>query len=505
MTDKDAKRSMDQRLAGLTPAQRSLLVQRLMERRIDAAHRNAIPPREGDGPAPLSFAQELLWLLSQVFDDGIAYNAPGSFQLKGSLDLQLLQRALEALLERHAILRTTYLVTGGTPMQFIGATQPVEINLIDLCGLSIDDQRAESQRTLKEESRFRFDLVNGPLLRPTVIRLARDEHILMLNMHHIATDGHSRSVLYRDLTQLYQAFAKGLPSPLPPLPIQYADYAVWHRSWLDSGVADAQLEYWRHKLAHAPSRLELPTDLPRPPVRSWVGDNLRMVLDTPTREALRAVARRGDATLFVALLAVFGTLLARYSNQDDIVIGTPFAARNRTELESMVGYFVNTLALRLDLSGDPTFTELVARARETTLEAFANADVPYETVVRATNPQRDLSQTPVFQAMIALHNPAWQTERPKFEPEGIRCVEISHEKGWSKFDIMLGASERSSGLNTTWEYSTELFTQATVQRMTEHFRALAEGAGTNPERPVSRLSMLSESERAKVLVSWNGN
>jgi amino acid adenylation domain-containing protein len=505
MTDNGDKRSMEQRLAGLTPAQNELLVQRLMERRMDAARRNAISPREGDGPAPLSFAQELLWLLSQVFDDGIAYNAPGSFQLEGQLDLELLKRALEGLVERHSILRTTYRLIGGKPMQVIGPVEPVDVNLVDLRGLPGDEQHAESQRILREESRFRFDLVSGPMMRPTVIRLADDEHILMLNMHHIATDGYSRSALYRDLTVLYEAFGEGLPSPLLPLQIQYADYAVWQRAWLDQGVADAQLEYWKRKLARAPSRLDLPTDLPRPPVRSWVGDNISLMLDTPTREALRGVARQGDATLFVALLAIFGTLLGRYSGQDDIVIGTPFAARNRTELESMVGYFINPLALRLDLSGDPTFNELIARARETTLEAFAHADVPYESVVRVTNPQRDLSQTPVFQAMMVLHNPAWQTERPKFEPEGIRCVEISHEKGWSKFDVLLGISERTTGLNTTWEYSTELFTPATVQRMMEHFRALAESAGTDADRPISRLSMLSDSERAKVLVSWDPN
>ncbi len=412
----DDRPGISERLAGLSATQRALLERRLMESRKDVARRNIIAPREGDGPAPLSYAQELLWLLSQVFDDGIAYNAPGAFQLQGPLDLELLRRALEGLEERHSILRTTYKVVGQAPVQVIGSAPPVEINLIDLRGRPADDQQAESQRILKEESRFRFDLVNGPVMRTTVIRLADDEHILMLNMHHIATDGYSRSALYRDLTLLYDAFADGLPSPLPPLQIQYADYAVWQRRWLDQGIADAQLEYWKTKLARAPSRLDLPTDFPRPPVRSWVGDNMSLMLDMATRETLRATARLGDATLFVALLAAFGTFLGRYAGQDDIVVGTPFAGRNRTELESMVGYFINPLALRLDLSGDPTFTELVTRTRETTLAAFAHADVPYETVVREINPERDLSQTPVFQAMMVLHNPAWQTERPKFEP-----------------------------------------------------------------------------------------
>jgi amino acid adenylation domain-containing protein len=499
------QQNMEQRLQTLRPAQRKLLEQRLMERGVAAGRRNMIVPREGDGPAPVSYAQELLWLLSQVFDDGIAYNAPGAFQLQGPLELELLSRALEALSDRHAILRTTYSLIDGQPMQLIGPVKPVELNVIDLRSLQADEQSAESQRILRQESRFRFDLVNGPVMRTTVIRLGEHEHILMLNMHHIATDGYSRSAIYRDLTLLYDAFAHGRPSPLVPLAIQYADYAQWQRDWLDRGIADTQLEYWKDQLKRAPSRLDLPTDFQRPPVRSWVGDNMSLMLDMATREALRTTARRGEATLFVALLATFGVLLSRYSGQDDIVIGTPFAGRNRSELESMVGYFINPLALRLDLSGDPTFSELLARARETTLQAFAHADVPYETVVRATNPQRDLSQTPVFQAMMVFHNPDWQTQRPKFEPEGIRCAEITHEKGWSKFDLLLGMSERTNGLNTTWEYSTELFTPATVLRMMEHFRALTESAASSPERPLSGLSMLSEAERAQVLVSWNGH
>jgi amino acid adenylation domain-containing protein len=492
---------MEERLASLSDAQRRLLLQRLLDRRKEAARRNAIAPRDGSGPARLSYAQELLWLLSQVFDDGVAYNAPGSFQLLGPLDLDVLARAFQALVERHSILRTTYRVIDGTPMQIIGPAAAVEINFVDLSGLTPDEQQARSQQILKDESRFAFDLEAGPVLRPTVLRLSAEQHILMLNVHHIATDGYSRSALYRDLTALYEACKAGRPASLEQLRIQYADYAEWQRSWLDQGIADEQLEYWKRKLARAPSRLDLPTDFPRPPVRSWVGDNVSLMLDIPTREALRGVARAGDATLFVALLAVFGALLSRYSSQEDIVIGTPFAARNRTELESMVGYFINPLALRLDLSGDPTFNELVQRARETTLDAFANADVPYETVVRATNPQRDLSQTPVFQAMMVFHNPAWQTQRPKFEPEGIRCAEISHEKGWSKFDVLVGMSERTTGLNTTWEYSTELFTPATVRRMMEHFRALAESAGAGPDRPLSRLPMLDESERARLIAA----
>jgi len=493
----------DKRLQNLTPAQRRLLEQRLLQRSTATARRNTIPRRETDGPAELSYAQELLWLLTQVFDDGIAYNSPGAFQLQGKLDLDVLRGSFNELIARHAILRTTYTVIDGRPMQLIGRTAPVELNVVDLRGRPADERAAAAQRVLKEESRFRFDLVNGPVMRPTVIRLCDDEHILMLNMHHVATDGYSRSAIYRDLTALYEALRDARPSPLQPLAIQYADYAVWQRAWLEGGIADQQLEYWKRKLARAPSRLDLPTDFPRPPVRSYVGDNMSVMHTIESREALRATSRRSDATLFVGLLSVFAALLSRYSGQDEVVIGTPFAGRNRTELEDMVGYFINPLALRVDLSGDPTFSELIRRTRETTLEAFAHADVPYETVVRAINPERDLSQTPVFQAMIVLHNPSWQTQRPKFEPEGIRCAEITHEKGWSKFDLLLGMSERTTGLNTTWEYSTELFKPPSVQRMMEHFRSLAESAGNNPDRPLSRLSMLTEAERSQVLVAWN--
>jgi amino acid adenylation domain-containing protein len=501
----DGEAGTGKRFANLTPAQRAVLEKRLVARHTESARRNVISRREVYSPAELSYAQELLWLLGQVSSDaGVAYNAPGAFQLQGPLDLGLLARAFEALVDRQEILRTTYTVIDGRPMQIIGPTAPVELNVVDLRGRTADEQQAESQRVLKEEARFAFDLVNGPAMRPTVIRLSDSEHILMVNMHHIATDGYSRGALYRDLTVFYDALQSNTSAELPELKIQYADYAVWQRAWLDGGVAGKQLEYWKRKLARAPASLDLPTDFSRPPVRSWTGSSTRLMIDMATREGLRGVARTNDATLFVGLLTLFGVLLSRYSGQDDIVIGTPFGGRSRSELDGMVGYFINPLALRIDLSGDPSFSELIGRSRETTLEAFANADLPYETVVRTINPERDLSTTPVFQAMIVLHNPAWQTQRPKFEPQGIRCTEITHEKGWSKFDLLLGMSERQTGLNTTWEYSTELFTSETMTRMTEHFRTLAESAANNPDRPLSRLSMLSEQERSKVL-AWNAH
>jgi amino acid adenylation domain-containing protein len=494
---------VEDRLNNLSSAQRALLERALMRRRGAEASRRAVTRREVHSPVPLSYAQELLWLLSQVFDHGIAYNAPAAFRLEGELDVGLLEAALQALVQRHEILRTTYRVIDSQPLQVIGDSAPIELRLIDLGDRPVDERDSEVQRILSEEAAFAFDLETGPMLRPTVIRLDARTHVLMIVLHHIATDGWSRGVLYRDLTRLYESLARGEETPMQPLKVQYADYAVWHRRWLDGGVAEKQLDDWRKKLAGAPSRLDLPTDHPRPRVRSHLGDQVSLLIDQATRDGIHAVAREGDTTLFVGLLAAFTALLSRYAGQDDIVVGTPFAGRNRSELEGMVGYFINPLPLRIDLSGDPTFAELLGRARETTLDAFAKADVPYDMVVRATNPERDLSQTPVFQAMIVLHNPEWQTERPTFEPQGLKATELVYSKGWAKFDVLLGMSERTTGLNTTWEYSTELFRPATVRRMMDHFRTLIASAAASPERPISRLAMLSEGERAQLLTRFN--
>jgi amino acid adenylation domain-containing protein len=502
VTNRDSS-AVDAQLKNLSTAKRAFLEQRLMEKRLAVAAKNAISPRPVKTPVPLSYSQELLWLLSQVFYDGVAYNAPATFRLEGALDVSALQSALDALVERHEILRTTYEVIGDRPMQVVHDRMPIEVRLVDLTGASVDDQERRVDSILLEESQGPFDLVQGPVIRSTVIKRRPDDHIFMLVLHHIATDGYSRAILFSDLTELYEAAVRGRPPKLPALAIQYADYAVWHRNWLEAGALQEQLAYWRQRLTGAPSRLDLPTDFPRSPIRSYHGDHESLRLDMSTLEGLRSTARQGDGTLFVSLVAVFAALLHRYSAQDDIVIGTPFAGRNRSELENMIGYFINPLPLRIDLSGDPTFLELVQRARETAVEAFAHADVPYEMVVRETNPERDLSQTPVFQAMLVLHNPEWISSRPTFQPSGIRAAELSHTKGWSKFDLLLGMSERRDGLNATFEYSTELFKAETLSRMLEHFRTLATNAATRSDVRLSKLSMLSEAERSRVLVSWN--
>jgi amino acid adenylation domain-containing protein len=491
------------RLASLSDAQRALLERRLLEQRAASAASARISRRDVLSPVPLSYSQELLWLLSQLEGGGVAYNAPAAFRLQGPIDAGALQQALDGLVARHEILRTTYDLVDDHPMQIIEPSGSVELRQVDLSGLPESERDSELLRFLHNESEHEFDLRVDRVLRPLLIRMGPDDHVFYNVMHHVATDGWSRAVLHQDLTELYDAALERREPRLAPLRIQYADYAVWHRRWLDGGVLDQQLNHWKDVLRGAPSRLELPTDRPRPAVRKYVGDHTSRMLSPDLRERLEAIARESGSTLFMVLLAAYASLLQRYSGEDDIVIGTPFAGRNRSELEGMIGYFINPLALRIDLSGAPSFNELLARAKETTLASFAHADVPYEMVVRATTPERDLSQSPVFQVMMVLHNPDWERKRPKFEPRGVTATELVHEKGWAKFDLLLGMSQRPAGLNTTWEYSTELFDASTAVRLGRHFEKLLESIAADPASPVSRLPMLLDDERTAILSNWS--
>jgi amino acid adenylation domain-containing protein len=503
MTMDGNRRDVNERLERLGPAQRALLERRLLERRATAAAAARIPRRAVLSPVPLSYSQELLWLLSQL-ESGVAYNAPAALRLQGPIDPESLQRALEQLVARHEILRTTYEIIDGRPMQIVSPTGSVELKLVDLSTLPETERDVELRRILRQDSEHEFDLRTEQVLRPWLIKLGDDDHVFFYVIHHIATDGYSRVVLHDDLTELYEAAVEGREPELPSLPIQYADFAVWHREWLDSGVLEQQLDYWKQALERAPSRLELPTDWARPAVRLYQGDHTSRVLGMELRHGLERMAREGDGTLFMALLSAYAALLHRYSGQDDIVIGTPFAARNRREIESMIGYFINPLALRVDISGDPSIRELLRRTRESTLGAFAHGDVPYEMVVRATSPERDLSQTPVFQVMMVLHNPDWEQRRPTFEPRGTTATELVYQKGFAKFDLLLGMSQRQNGLNTTWEYSTELFEPETASRISAHFEKLVESIVAHPDRPISKLPMLLDEERRLILSTWAG-
>ncbi|RMF36691.1 MAG: non-ribosomal peptide synthetase, partial [Chloroflexi bacterium] len=389
-------------IANLPPEKRALLELLLKEEGVDLS-RSLILPRKREGNAlPLSFAQQRLWFLDQLAPNTPLYNIPDAIRLRGPLDVAVLERSLNEIVRRHESLRTTFRATDGKPVQVIAPTLKLPLPLVDLSGLPKAAREAEVQRLATEEAQRPFDLSRGPLLRVTLLRLGDEEHVALLTMHHIISDGWSMRVLVQELAALYDAFSHGRPSPLPDLPIQYADFALWQREWLQGEVLEEQLAYWKQQLSGSPPVLELPTDRPRPPVQSFRGAHRPFMLPRPLSQAIKALCRREGVTPFMLLLAAFQTLLHRYTGQDDISVGTPIANRNRAEIEGLIGYFANTLVLRTDLSGDPPFRELLKRVREVALGAYAHQDLPFEMLVDALQPERDLSHTPLFQVMFVL-------------------------------------------------------------------------------------------------------
>jgi len=468
-----------------------------------------ITRRQAAGPAPLSFAQQRLWFLDQVVPGNPAYNVLRAFGLTGQLDTAVLEKSLAEIVRCHESLRTTFTAVEGRPVQMVqpvpgpGHSQrqlmPLFSRVIDLRRLPEPEQGGKIHDLLTKESRRTFDLTRGPLMRMTLLRLGEEEHVLLLVMHHIVSDGWSVSVLLRELAALYAAFSTGASSPLPPLPIQYADFALWQRQWLQGEVLENQLAYWKKQLAGAPFRLELPTDRPRPSVQTYGGARQSMVVSKALTEGLKALSRREGVTLFMTLLAAFKTLLYRYSGQEDITVGSPIANRNRVEIESVIGFFVNTLALRTDLTGNPSFQGLVHRVRKVALEAYAHQDLPFEKLVEELQPERNLSHSPLFQVMFVLHN----QPMPTLEFSNVTLSPMEVDNGTAKFDLTLSASEGREGLQFTWEYNTHLFDHPTVGRMLGHFHILLQGIVADPGQPIGLLPLLTEAEGHQLLVEWN--
>ncbi|HLL48705.1 MAG TPA: condensation domain-containing protein, partial [Longimicrobiaceae bacterium] len=374
------------RLESLSTAKLALLKKRIRRSAGEPRPAAGIPRRTGPEPAPLSYSQERIWFLGQIRPDNTSYSIPLVAHLRGPLDVPALRYALGEVVRRHEVLRTVFATREGRPVQWARPAAPFDLPVDDLGSLAGPRLENEVGRRIQAEVACPFDLARGPLLRARVLRLAGDEHVLTLVMHHIASDGWSISVLFRELTLLYRAHLDGTPAPLPELPIQYADYAVWQRDHLSGEVLERQLGYWRERLAGAPAVLELPTDRPRPAVQSYRGALQRLEVEPRVAEALRVLARGEGTTFFVVLLAGFQALLSRYSGQEDICVGTPVAGRNRVELEGLIGFFVNTLVIRTDLSGDPTFHELLGQARATMLGAHAHPDLPFEKLVEELQP-----------------------------------------------------------------------------------------------------------------------
>jgi non-ribosomal peptide synthetase component F len=372
----------------LSPAKRALLEKRLRGEVESDSPLNVIPRRSSTAPAPLSFAQQRLWFLQQLEPDSPFYNEHGAIQLRGSLDVAALERSINEIVRRHETLRTTFEVVEGQPVQAIAPTLTLTLPVVNLCQLPESEQKAEVQRVATQQSQRTFDLVRGALLRWTLLQLGEQDYVLLVTMHHIIYDGWSFGVLVRELAALYDAFSHGKPSPLSELPIQYADFALWQRQWLTGEVLDAQLAYWKQQLGNPPPVLQLPTDYPRPAVQTFRGARTSFCVSADLTQALKVLSQNEDVTLFMTLLAAFKTLLYRYTNTEDIAIGSPVANRNRAEIEGLIGCFVNTLVLRTDLSGNPSFRELLRRVRQVALGAYAHQDLPFEQLVEVPKPQR---------------------------------------------------------------------------------------------------------------------
>ncbi|HEU4884059.1 MAG TPA: amino acid adenylation domain-containing protein [Longimicrobium sp.] len=452
-------------------------------------------------PQPLSFAQQRLWFLHQMEPESPFYNLPFAVRMEGALEVDALRRALAEIVRRHEVLRTTFRADASGSWQVIHpAPGSFDLPVADLRALPGEWARGEVLRLMADEAEHPFDLRRELMLRALLIRVSETEHTLVLNLHHVAGDGWSIDLLFRELSALYAAFRAGEPSPLAELPLQYADYAEWQREWMAGGALDEQLAYWRHRLDGAPAVLELPTDRPRPAVQSHRGESHAFEVRPVLAARLRALARETDSTLFMVLLAAFDLLIHRLSGRDDVVVGSPIAGRMRGEVEGLIGFFVNTMALRTDLSGDPTFRALIARVRETTLQAYAHQDLPFERVVEAIRPDRTLSHNPLFQVAFALQNVPMEPVR--IPGLTLRLEEV--DSGTSKFDLFLEMEEQGERLRGRVEYATDLWEPATADRMIRLFLHLLEGVAADPDRPASRAELADAAERRRLVERWSG-
>ena len=486
---------------GSPPAGLSAAKLALREARLRGLQRAAplAPAAPAEGGVPLSFAQERLWFLERLQPGTARYVIPFVLRLSGALHREALERALGAIVARHDTLRTTFAEVDGAPVQrvapFAGFALPVE----DLSVLEPAGREAEVRRRVEDDAERPFDLAAGPLFRAALLRVDAEDHVLLLALHHAVGDGVSLEVFLRELWSLYGAFRAGRPSPLAPPAAQYADFAVWQREQLRGPALLRALAYWKERLAGAPALLELPTDHPRPASPSFRGGAVPVRVPPPVLDRLRALERGEGATLFMVVLAAFQLLLSRYAGTDDTVVGTPVAGRPRREVEGLIGLFVDTLVLRTDLAGDPTFRGLVRRVREGTLADFAHGDVPFERLVAEVRPARSLSHAPIFQVMFQLG--AREPEAAALQ--GLRVTPLEAERCAAKFDLELDLTAGPGGLTGMLEYAAELFEPATARRMAEHLGRLLEQAAAHPDRRISALELMGAAERARVVGEWN--
>ncbi len=458
-----------------------------------------IPPASREQDLPLSFSQQRLWFLDQMEGNTLHYNVTSRVRLQGDLNLKALAQALTEIVRRHEILRTTFASTDGQPTQIINPVTPLSLTVEDVPGNNAEERASTARSIARDDAEQPFDLSRGPLFRIRLLRLAEAEHLALLTMHHIISDGWSTSVLINELMALYSAFSRNEPSPLPELTLQYVDYAIWQRQWLQGEILETQVAYWRKQLEGAPALLELPTDHPRPPRQTFNGTVEHWKLGPEVVGHLRELSRDEGTTLYMTLLAAFTTLLYRYSGQADIVIGTDIANRMRSETENLIGFLANMVVLRSDLSDNPTFVELLGRVRETTLGAYAHQDLPFEKLVKELQPERSLSHSPFFNVIFVLQN----TPSPTLEVPGLTIIAEQLETNFTRFDLEFHLWEREGELSGFLSYNTDLFERATITRLLDHFTTLLDAVIAEPDRRISSLALLTADEKQTLLTSWN--
>jgi amino acid adenylation domain-containing protein len=449
-----------------------------------------------EGELPLSFAQQRLWFLAQLEPDNPLYNSPAAIRLKGQLNIAALEQSLNEILRRHEVLRTSFKTVEGRPVQVISPATPLSLPAIDLSELPQAQQEAKVRQLAIAHAQQPFALDTAPMLRVKLLRLSQQEHVALFVMHHIVCDGWSTDVLVRELSALYKVFSTGQPSPLPELPIQYVDFAVWQRQWLQGEVLEKQLAYWKQQLGANLPVLQLPTVRPRESVKTSRGATQSFVIPSNLSAALQALSRQEGVTLFMTLLAGFQILLQRYTNQDDIVVGTDVANRNRAEIESLIGFFVNLLVLRTDLSDNPSFWELLKRVREVTLGAYAHQDLPFDKLVEVLRPDRQSTHTPLFQVLFVLQNAPMTT----LELPGLTLSQLEIEENITRFDLALFLIETPQGIEGMWQYNADLFDSTTIQRMSGHFETLLNSIVTQPDARINSLEMLTDAEKEQQAV-----
>jgi amino acid adenylation domain-containing protein len=439
-----------------------------------------------------------LWFLDQLEPHNPVYNVTSAYKLQGPLDIAVLSQSLSEIVRRHGVLRTNFFLVEGKPVQRIAPSQPAALRVVDLRHLPPSECESEVRRLAKEEARRPFDLERDPLLRSTILRTSSENHVWLLTAHHIVVDGWSLGILFRELSLLYEAFCKSEPAMLDDLPIQYADFAHWQRQWLQGDILETQLAYWKTQLENV-ATLQLPTDRPRPASQSYRGGRYSIEFSRKLAEGLEALSWQEGATLFMVLSAAFQTLLYRYTGQNDIAVGFPIANRNRAEIEGLIGFFANTLVLRSDLSGNPSFRELLSCVRQTSLEAYDHQELPFEKLVEEMRPERSLSSSPLFQVMFALQN----APRSSLNLRGVTADRLEVENETSKFDLLLNVWQEPQSLRATFQYNVDLFDAGTIERMARHFETLLAGVVADPGCRLSDLPLLTPAERSQLLEAWN--